>query len=52
MANIKKDYEFKLISTHAAQGLKHKLSRLSLKYFTQAPVTSLTAYVDNNHCPI
>jgi hypothetical protein len=51
MANIKKVYETKLTSIHAAQGLKHKLRKLCLKHFTQSPVTSLTAYAENNHYP-
>jgi hypothetical protein len=46
-----KVYESKLTSTHAAQGLKHKLRRLSLKHFTQSPVISLVAYTENNHHP-
>jgi hypothetical protein len=33
-----KIYESKLTSTHAAQGLKHKLRKLSLKHFTRSPV--------------
>jgi hypothetical protein len=36
-----KVYEYKLTSSHAAQELKHKLRGLSLKHFTQSPVTSI-----------